>query len=134
MTDNISRMYELAKATKYRAVSIYNSIIGYGDYETIEEASNYGDGFDIEKFSPPFTPEKQLELIKWLSIQRNGFLVLNPTDNKKEFIVGTNYYWGRCETQTKNLLDFPQALAGLVRELWKELTEVQREEIKEILK
>lgn len=130
MTNNIEKLYKLAniEATAIGCTNddIYNPVYCEGDCIDCT-------WYDEDEVFPPFTAVKQLELIKWLSIQRNGFLILNPTDNKKEFLVGTNYYWGRCDTQTKKLQDFPQALAGLVCELWEDLTEQQRKEVRGIL-
>lgn len=126
---NIEKLYELAGikkvGKKYSCKTLDFGACRTPNCDICDKAQ--------DKNYPPFTDTKQLELIKWLSIQRNGFLVLNPTDNKKEFLVGTNYYWGRCDTQTKKLQDFSQALAGLVCELWEELTEQQREEVRGIL-
>lgn len=124
MTNNIEKLYELANIDK----KLDCQRCGAKELKA-------GKCFEVdcESTYPPFSNTKQLELIKWLAIQRNGFLILNPTDDKKEFLVGTNYYWGRCDTQTKKLQDFPQALAGLVCELWEDLSDKQREEIKRIL-
>lgn len=103
MTDNISRMYELA-----------------GIEETPQETISQG------KFPmrvnylgyPPFTDTKQLELIKWLAstawYSDIGFRFKNFLDS--------------CEHK-----DSSQALAGFVCELWEDLSDEQKEEIKRIL-
>ena len=124
MIDNISRMYELAGATKYRAVSIYNTIVGYGDYDTIEEASKYGDGFKIEKINSKFTDTKQLELIKWLVCNIDH---LDIYKNPKDYFLACLFKGGKHK-------DFSQALAGLVCELWDDLIPEQREEVRGILR
>ena len=105
-TDNIEELYELAKFE--RAMSVGSPIALY-----------------------PFTPEKQLELIKWLSYTFLGhfhcYTVSHRfSDNFGNYCVGI----GRCETYHKH---FDQALSGLVIQLWNDLTDKQKEEIKEIL-
>lgn len=76
---------------------------------------------------PPFTAEKQLKLIKW-SARREpkveigyssvyGYWVENPTD--------TRYYFGD---------QFDNALASLINTLWQDLTVVEQEQIRNILK
>lgn len=124
MTDNISRMYELAKATKYRAVSRYNPLLKYGDYNNLYDVIKFSDDFDIELEFPPFTPEKQLELIKWLASEQNDVEISWYSDTS----FRVNNFLDSCEHK-----DFSQALAGLVCELWEDLTEEQKEEIKRIL-
>jgi len=58
---------------------------------------------------PPFTAEKQLELIKWLSDT-----------------IGNFYY----DIETGS---FEETLAKLINKLWEDLTEKQKQQIKEIL-
>lgn len=55
----------------------------------------------FEDVMPPFTAEKQLELIKWLS----------EDDTEK----------------------FEEALSGLINDLWQDLTDQEKEEIRGIL-
>lgn len=124
MTNNIEKLYELAKATKYRAVSIYNPIIGYGDYETIEEASSYGDGFKVEKVNSKFTDTKQLKLIKWF-------------DYFSYFSTGGDFHM-QCHLKDKQyhkirFVSFEDTLASLVCNLWEDLTPEQKEEVRGIL-
>lgn len=75
---------------------------------------------------PPFTAEKQIELIKWAARREPkveigyssvcGYWVENPTD--------TRYYFGD---------QFDNTLASLINNLWQDLTEEERKQIKEIL-
>lgn len=106
MTDNIRRMYRLAGTKEIR-------------YDQVVEGHRV-------KYSafPPFTAEKQLELIKWLASEHNDIEISWYSD------IGfrVNNFLGSCEHA-----DLPQALAGLVCELWEDLTDSQREEIKRIL-
>ena len=77
---------------------------------------------------PDFTAEKQLELIKWLvqNSYRNYFTIDYSFDKK---------LW-RCKC---NLSDsdyefiFEESLASLINSLWQDLTEEEKQEIKEIL-
>ena len=74
-------------------------------------------------FYPPFTAEKQIELIKWLIINRG----LKPDYDEKEWGFCT-YYIGGYYRET-----FEEALANLLNELWQDLTDTEKEQIKEIL-
>ena len=87
----------------------------------------------IEEYYPPFTPEKQLELIKWLA--RHNFVVcknlggwhtgINPTYDEEFGIT--------CSKRATNYGSFEYALASLINYLWQDLTEEERKQIKEIL-
>lgn len=73
---------------------------------------------------PPFTPAKQLELIKFL-FNHN---VYYDVDNKGN-------YWFHisddCYTYYYN--KFEIALANIINEMWHDLTEEEKQEIKRIL-
>ena len=81
---------------------------------------------ECRKEYPPFTAEKQLELIKWAARKQPkveigwspayGYWVENQTD--------TRYYFGD---------QFDNALVSLINYLWQDLTEEERKQIKEIL-
>ena len=67
---------------------------------------------------PPFTAEKQLELIKLIA-NRKGY---------------PDYeYFGILFDDCIQLLDFNEALAKLVNSLWQDLTNAERTQIKNIL-
>ena len=105
MTDNIQKLYEITGVDS----------VGFNTYTLKDEY-------------PPFTAEKQLELIKWVS----NFKVYESVIHKdrKWFMcasIGCNDY---CESRNES---FEQALASLILELWKELTDDQKQEIKRIL-
>lgn len=84
---------------------------------------------DCNKY-PPFTAEKQLKLIKWLSTKE-----LKIRTNKQPYAVyigllgNDNTCFYGCEG-----LFFEQTLAELVNIHWQDLTEEEKEQIKEILK
>ena len=87
----------------------------------------------------PFTANKQLELIKFIekidwvdclttyfyAVRQLWVFIVSPV---KEFSNEQLKYFASEDK------DFSQALSGLIIELWNDLTEQQRNEIKEILK
>lgn len=107
ITNNIEKLYELAGFEK--AMGVASPVALY-----------------------PFTSEKQLELIKWLSSTFLGhffsYVSLHRfSNNFGHYCVGI----GNCKSYHEQ---FEQALSSLVIELWYDLTDEQRNEIKEILK
>ena len=79
---------------------------------------------------PPFTAEKQLELIKWL-IQKNFY---------DERIIRSNYektcfycLYIDDHYESEYFEKFEEALANVFNYLWQDLTEEERKQIKEIL-
>ena len=109
MTDNIQKLYEIAGV----------DFVGFNTYTLRDEY-------------PPFTAEKQLELIKFIS----------NTDvfcNFHCYIVSARWSvdygkWavgvGGCDICHEQ---FEQALAGLVLEVWDGISDNQKQEIKRIL-
>lgn len=82
----------------------------------------YPDNF--EPFYPEFTAEKQLELIKWLI----KYDELHADFNDNEYGFSSLNYSGNYKK------DFAEALASVINfELWQDLTEEERKQIKEIL-
>ena len=79
-------------------------------------------------FYPPFTAEKQLELIKWLckSTYRNYLLIRYNN---------ANYYWQiECNMSDSDKTDkFSECVASIINNLWQDLTEEEKEEIRGIL-
>ena len=77
---------------------------------------------------PEFTAEKQLELIKWLAITRailikqNRIFVGFETGNPKDL---------KCAEDLD--LNFEETLAGLINNLWQDLTDIEKEKIERIL-
>lgn len=117
MTNNIEKLYELAKVEKKIMCdwTCYSSLVCNSDCEHFNSQSlNY----------PPFTDTKQLELIKWLIEENKYISIITCPDGL--FIIGGFSRKGINQ-------DFSQALAGLVCELWEDLTDTQKEEIKRIL-
>ena len=84
---------------------------------------------DICKYSeeryiyPPFTAEKQLGLIKWLAFKDYISIIVHPSGE----------YYSECDSYhaVKNSLE--ECLATLVNNLWQDLIEEEKQQIKEIL-
>ena len=79
---------------------------------------------------PPFTAEKQIELIKWLGKNKNGFGLFD--DGTEGLSCQCDFYWEwfRNDFYAE---DFDNALAGLINSLWQDLTDADKAQIKEIL-
>lgn len=73
---------------------------------------------------PPFTPEKQLEIIKL--IFKKCFIDIQ--DNNIKFT-----YHDSPVTYNMDLNDFAQNLAALVNNIWRNLTEEDKEKVRRIL-
>lgn len=80
---------------------------------------------------PPFTAEKQLELIKWLAY-------------KMHITIGKGLPWGQYDDDwwtitgkkgyaSTNAYELEEALADFVNCLWQDLTESEQEQIRSIL-
>lgn len=80
---------------------------------------------DCDKY-PPFTAEKLIELIKWLSDTDYYIHNIYKTIDTKEYCIENDFY----DIQTNK---FEEALARLINKLWQDLTEEERKQIKEIL-
>lgn len=80
-------------------------------------------------YYPPFTAEKQIELIKWLSKSKNGFGFLS------DGYTSSCHCDFDCEWFEENFYaeDFDNALSGLINNLWQSLTSEEKQQIKEIL-
>lgn len=87
--------------------------------------------FECGLFYPEFTPNKQIELIKWLGRNKNGFGFFN--DGTKILSCHCHFGW-ECFDNDFYAEDFGNALAGLINQLWQDLTEEEKEQIREILK
>lgn len=124
----IEKMYELAGIEKRAYYNIcpkntylHNNLTCYEcEYFSVEQPflkCSY-------RVYPPFTAEKQLELIKWLAKTRPihiTFLI------DKWVIEGMVRYGKRYDT-------FEDALSGYINNIWQDLTEQEKTEIAEILK
>lgn len=135
MTNNIEKLYELTGVPK----------AGCKDKATGEPCTYGSERWqkcnaenmacpkeNWDNAEPSFYPKKQLNLIIWLSSALIGqfysYVSLNRfSDNFGYHCVGI----GNCKSYHEQ---FEEALAGLFIQLWNDLTDKQKEEIKEILK
>ena len=78
---------------------------------------------------PPFTAEKQIELIKWLA-QKDyytcDYCEIEPRKNGQEWLSYCHFKGSTSNT-------FEKALAGIVNEIWQDLTEEEKQQVKGIL-
>lgn len=90
-------------------------------------ANSSGCGYAVY---PDFTAEKQLELIKWLGRNKNGFGFFNA--DTKILSCHCDFHW---EWFDKDFYaeDFDNALAGLINSFWHNLTEEEQQQIRGIL-
>ena len=79
---------------------------------------------------PPFTAEKQLELIKWLGKSKNGFGFFNDGTEGLSCHCDFNWEWFRKDFYAE---DFDSALVGLINSLWQDLTEEEKQQVRGIL-
>lgn len=111
MTDNIQKLYEIA--------GVY--LCNMPDVDCDKECDK------CEDYSP-FTAEKQLDLIKFVSNFKVYEVIKH--ENRKWYMCACidcdDYYESRSE-------GFDQAVAGLIINLWQDLTDNQKQEIKRIL-
>lgn len=87
--------------------------------------------FGVPNIHPPFTAEKQLELYKYLC---------------KPFLITARYYFDEFSITAENTFEwktmtkvsatgktYEECIAKLVNDLWQDLTEAERTQIKNIL-
>ena len=74
---------------------------------------------------PPFTAEKQIELIKWLA----------KKDCMYRLTYERDFLWcSQLEWQSSFCYEsFEESLANLINTIWQDLTEEEKQQIKEIL-
>lgn len=81
---------------------------------------------NCEKYLP-FTAEKQLKLIKWLGDTDYYINNIYKTTDTKEYCIENCYY----DMQSDK---FEETLAKLINKMWQNLTDQEKEEIRNILK
>ena len=81
---------------------------------------------------PPFTAEKQLELIKWIAHKaHNGLLINKHITNGGASMVFDDL--GDESILVSSFISFEECIAKLVNNLWQSLTEEEKEQIRGIL-
>lgn len=123
----------------YENANIKPEKIGYCDwdcdcpYPDIIENDNCGDEcpywkYEDEATYPPFTAEKQIELIKWLcqKTYRNYIHIRYERD--------INNWKIECNmVGIREFGSFDECFAGLINNLWQDLTEQEKTQIRSIL-
>lgn len=99
-------------------------------YKLAQIANEGYDAWDMKDIYPPFTAEKQLELVKWLGKNKNGFGYFNDGATGLSCHCDFNWEWFDKDFYAE---DFDNALAGLINSLWQDLTEEARKQVREIL-
>ena len=81
---------------------------------------------------PPFTTEKQLNLIKWLAHKASNGLLINKhiTDDGASMVFDN---LGHESTLASSFVSFEECLAKLANNLWQDLTKEDKQQIKELL-
>lgn len=80
-----------------------------------------------------FTAEKQIELIKWLG-ELDMLEIVGTTREDKAWIINSEYGMsGNVYKYTSRMKSFEETLAGLINNLWQDLTESEQEQIRSIL-
>ena len=123
----ITKLYELAGVEKKEC--------GYCNIDTFcpyphYKCNNECPFWKVDKVDyPPFTAEKQIELIKWL-IKNTDFQTSTVSQgNQTEYMFCTGYDF--CGNGFKS---FENAIADIICEIWQDLTTDEQEQIREILK
>ena len=84
--------------------------------------------FEVDKGYPPFTAEKQIELIKFLLKNYEG-IDISKKINRFNFLVDNATFIG-CHHNDKS---FEESLAGVINKLWAGMSEEEKQQVKEIL-
>ena len=88
--------------------------------------------YPYTKCYPDFTAEKQLELIKWLASSRNGILISDLGEG--EFSISTGFYYcAKHIINFRNNKDLGIVIAIFINDLWQDLTEEEKQQVKGIL-
>ena len=99
------------------------------------EWNNRKSCWKYKSIAPPFTAEKQIELIKWLGLRRHLDIDIYNIKGCTIYEFSNDY---DCITDEYRFMfdssNFEYALAGLINNLWQDLTSVEKEQIREILK
>lgn len=123
MTDNIQKLYEIAGIKEKRGVEF--------TIDATSEELKFNEHYVCYGY-PPFTAEKQLELIKWLASSHKGILISDMGEG--EFNISTGFYYCAKHTMNfKNNKDLGIVIATFINDIWQDLSYDQKQEIKRIL-
>ena len=141
MTDNIQKLYKLAGVKPYFRYHLIDKSTRMHrekllDKTSLTEFVKSGRYYlllkVVKKYTSPFTAEKQLELIKWLAHKAHNGLLINKhiTDGGASMVFDN---LGYESTPAGSFISFEECLANLINNVWINLTEEERTQIKEIL-
>lgn len=124
MMNEIEKMYKLANVQPY-----YKKRIECKEGYSIGQPCGKSPCIDCDKsvfedVMPPFTAEKQIELIKWLSSKYGIYIV-----NVDKYSIG----FGTCAGEFCTKENFEDVLAESINHLWQDLTEEEKQQVKGIL-
>lgn len=122
----IEKLYNIARIPKYGKRQCKDSEYLECQKYCFCDMHNKCDKFVVEY--PPFTAEKQLEFIKFLSWHFEYGIKITKYLNG--FSIN-NYTGSRCSELSKT---FDESLASIVNKIWQDLTEEEKQQIKEIIK
>lgn len=118
-------------------MSVIEKMMQNANIEKHWNSTPYG---GVEEYYPPFTAEKQIDLIKWLG-KLDGKLEITCTYNKEKFIF--NFYFNRKTDKNpdpkypySNFLnaDIEILIASIINDIWQDLTEEEKEALRGILR
>lgn len=94
--------------------------------------------FKREMKYPPLTAEKQLELIKWLTLNDfidNLSITFRPFELMWVFQIYmvTEFASEKCASRMGADMTFEKGLASLINNLWQDLSEEEKQQVKGIL-
>lgn len=98
------------------------------------EWENRQDCWKYKSVIPPFTAEKQIELIKWLGYRRHIDIDIYNIKGCTIYDISNDY--DCIMNEHKFMFDsntFEDALAGLINQVWYSLTEEEKQQVKGIL-
>ena len=137
MESQVAKMYENAGVKPLPTCNNCNMLDEYwsnGTYCSTCKCDKDSDECNMANYIyPSFTAEKQIELIKWLAINKEDFGIhYKDYDEEYRWVCG-------CEFNVEDYLrfnedrTFEESLAGLINNLWQDLTESEQEQIRSIL-
>ena len=123
--NEIEKLYENAKVGKQGSCHYICTTIPYHNCKVCKYKE------DIHYYYPPFTAEKQLELLK---ICFDKYERLEKVKDLKERCIIYHHFASNGYTEFVNCETWEETIAGLINNLWQDLTKEERKQIKEILR
>ena len=122
--NEVEKMYENCNIKpKQKGYCDWDSNCPYPHHKCDDECPYWK--YEDEAKYPPFTAEKQIELIKWL-IQKYKIMLI-------EYKLNLFYIHIRDIYTGKFHIELDETIAGLINNLWQDLTDAEKVQIKNIL-